>query len=107
MKGAEVVAGIIYHNFIPEYKNIEISMVATNPRWATKKILNQLLSYPFNQLGCQRITTCIPSSNERAIKFNLGIGFRHEGTIRKGCGKEDMFVFGMLKTEAKRWGINV
>lgn len=103
MSGADLIAGIIYHNFISEYKNIEVSMVAASPKWATKQVLKELLSYPFNQLGCQRITTCIAKSNERAIKFNLGIGFKHEGIIRRGCGNEDMFIFGMLKEEAKKW----
>lgn len=105
MKGHEVIAGIIYHNFIPEFKNIEMSMVATSPRWATKNVIKQLLSYPFNQLNCQRITTCIASRNQRAIKLNQGLGFKHEGTLRKGCGDDDMFVLGMLKEDAKKWGI--
>jgi RimJ/RimL family protein N-acetyltransferase len=103
MKGSEVVTGVIYHNYFEEYKNIEMSIVATNPRWATKSVLKQLLSYPFKQLGCQRVTACIAASNERAAKLVLGLGFKHEGTVRMGCGNEDMYIFGMLEKEAKRW----
>lgn len=103
MDGAEVIAGIIYHNFIKEYKNIEMSITTTSKRWATRSVLKQILSYPFNQLGCQRVTACIRSSNEKAIRLVVGVGFRHEGTIRLGCGEEDMFVFGMLRKEAKKW----
>lgn len=103
MQGSKIIAGVVYHNYIPAYKNIEISMTAITPKWVTKNILKQLLSYPFKQLDCQRVTTCTPATNERAIKFNLGIGFRHEGTIRMGCGSEDMIICGMLHKEALRW----
>lgn len=103
MNNENLIAGIAYHNFIRDYGNIEISMVADSPRWATRSIIKTLLSYPFEQLGCRRVTTCTPSKNFRAIKFNLGIGFKHEGTIREGCGNDDMVVCGMLKKEAKKW----
>lgn len=103
MDDDKIIAGIAYHNFMKNYNNIEISMVAVSPKWATKNIIKTLLAYPFEQLGCQRITTCTPAKNIRAIRFNLGIGFKHEGTIRRGCGEDDMIICGMLRKEAQKW----
>lgn len=36
----------------------------------------------FNQLGCKRITGPVAGSNERAIKLNENIGFKHEATLK-------------------------
>lgn len=106
MLDKKIVAGVVYHNYIPDYKNIEVSMAADTPKWATKDHLHTLLDYPFSQLGCNRITTLTSVSNKRALKFNFGIGFKQEGLIRKGLGNEDMIVCGLLKEEAILWRNN-
>lgn len=103
VKRGKLVAGIVYHNYLPEYRNIEISMAADSPLWATKAIIGALLRYPFVQLNCFRVTTCTSARNKRALKFNYGIGFKKEGVIRRGCGNHDMIICGMLKKEAERW----
>lgn len=99
----KIIAGVVYHNYIHVYGNIEISMAADSPKWATPESLRAFLSYPFTQLRCRRITTCTPASNKRALKFNYGIGFQKEGVIRQGYGKEDMIICGMVFREAKKW----
>lgn len=77
-----LVAGCIYHNYVEDYAGLEISFAADSPRWARRGVIRALLHYPFVQLGCRRVTTIIPSDNARAIRFNLGIGFVREGTLR-------------------------
>lgn len=103
-EGETVIAGVVYHNYLKAYGNIEISMAAETPRWATPETLKVFLSYPFRQLRCIRVTTCTPQSNKRALKFNYGIGFQKEGVIRQGYGKhENMVICGLTYQEAKRW----
>ncbi len=97
------IAGIVFHSYMPQHGNIEISMAADTARWATPDVLRVFLSYPFIQLGCRRVTTQTPASNKRAIKFNLGIGFKQEGLIREGYGTEDLIICGMLRHEAQQW----
>lgn len=99
----KLIAGVIYHNWIKRYGNIEISMAADTPRWATPEALKRLLWYPFRELRCRRVTTCTPASNKRALRFNYGIGFQKEGRIRQGYGTEDMIIAGMTYSEAKKW----
>ena len=98
-----LIAGVVYHNYVPRYGNIEISMAADSPRWATPEAIGTFLRYPFGQLRCRRVTTCTPASNKRALRFNHGIGFQKEGVIRQGYGKEDMVLCGLVYREAKRW----
>lgn len=99
-----IIAGVVYHNYLKTYGNIELSMAADTPRWATPETLKVFLSYPFKQLRCLRVTTCTPQSNKRALKFNYGIGFQKEGVIRQGYGKsENMVICGLTYNEAKKW----
>jgi RimJ/RimL family protein N-acetyltransferase len=98
-----LVAGCIYHNYIPAYAGLEISFAASSPRWAQRGVCRALLAYPFQQLGCRRVTTVIPSDNARAIRFNLGIGFVREGTLRHFYApKRHAVVCGFLAADFAR-----
>lgn len=100
-----ILAVMVTHSFDREHGNAQISMAASSPRWATRAVIAKLLSYPFEWLGCQRITTLIPASNERAIRFNEGIGFKREGLARRGFGSEDCMILGLLKEERPAWAM--
>jgi RimJ/RimL family protein N-acetyltransferase len=94
------VAGVIYHDFIRDYGTIQLSMAATSPRWAQKGIIKALLHYPFEQLGCNKVWTATPHTNERAIRFNRGLGFKQEGVLRHQFGKGvHAVVCGLLRNE--------
>lgn len=45
-----VVAGVIYHNYNPDAGTIEFSCYSQKKRWLTRKIINQILRYPFEEL---------------------------------------------------------
>lgn len=102
----EAIAGVVYHHFRPgQYgHDIQLSMAADSPEWARRGIIRALLRYPFVQLGCVRITTLTAKSNDRALRFNEGLGFKYEGALRKGAdGRDDLIVRGLLREDAERW----
>lgn len=84
--------------------SIECSFAADSPRWITRGTIRGILSYPFCQLGVQRVTTFIREDNERSIKFTYGLGFVQEGYMRD-CAEDGLGVHitGMLRAEARRW----
>jgi RimJ/RimL family protein N-acetyltransferase len=48
------------------------------------------------------MTLIIGANNQRAIKLNLGLGFKLEGIARKAYdGMNDAWVLGMLREECK------
>ncbi len=95
-----LIAGAVYHNY-RDY-DIEISFAADSAKWATRTHIREIFHYPFNQLGCVRLTTVTGRKNKRARKLDEGLGFKLEGVIRKGYdGKQDANVYGMLKHECK------
>jgi RimJ/RimL family protein N-acetyltransferase len=80
--------------------DIEVSIAASSPRWATRQTIATLMAYPFLQLKCQRMTAKVYKSNRRSRKFVEGIGFRHEGTHRHaGRNFETIFTFGLTRAE--------
>lgn len=86
-----------------ERGNVEITFAADSPKWATRDTIRRLMAWPFEQMDCHRVTTRIATSNERAIRFNEGIGFKREGLIRLGWGDEDCVLLGLLRSEAPEW----
>ena len=71
----KTLAGIVFHDYHPEFGTIQVSLAATSPRWATKRLICSILFYPFIQLGCNIVWSAIAHDNARAIRFNKGIGF--------------------------------
>jgi RimJ/RimL family protein N-acetyltransferase len=96
-----LVGGVVYHNYHPQFGNIELSF-AGEGRWLTREIVCALLRYPFGQLDCQRVTGCVPRTATSARRFLDNFGFKREGVVRKGFGTDDLFVFGLLRTEWQR-----
>lgn len=82
------------------HANIFMSAAFDSPAWATRKTLRRLYSYPFIQIGCRRMTTITQATNTAALRADLKMGFKVEGTIR--CmfpGDVDGVALGMLREE--------
>lgn len=75
--GVKLWGVAIYNNF--SRTDVHYSMVAVNPRWATRGVIRAILSYPFLHEGKARMTAITSKRNKRARKVLLGIGFRQEG----------------------------
>ena len=99
MHGDRVVAGVVYHCWQPQYRAIEISCAADTPKWATRRVLNELWSYPFEHLGVNRCTCATPADDARTRKFLEGIGMVYEGTGADAFGDHDAAVYRLLKRE--------
>jgi RimJ/RimL family protein N-acetyltransferase len=102
-----IIAACIYNDFRRNLRgkpvDIRMTMVADNPRWARKGMIRILFWYPFKQLGVERATVVIARRNKRSRRLAEGLGFRLEGTARRGWdGVQDCMVYGMLRSEC-RW----
>lgn len=70
--GFETVAGVVFHNWCPESGVIEISCAAENPRWMTRTVMNEAMSYAFS--FCQMVVARIHQDNTTARKLWRGLG---------------------------------
>lgn len=99
-----LIAGAVFTDYrvLPYGKDIQITFASVSPRWATRGNIRAIMSYPFIQLGCTRLTTITGRKNKRARKFIEGIGFHLEGVVRKAYdGYQDAIVYGQLRGECK------
>lgn len=102
----KIYAGVVYHEFVAAYQNIQLSMAADSPLWATKNTIRALLHYPFTQLKAWMVWTLTPVENERAIKVNEHIGFKRKPIVPHAFGpKKHAVICQMTQPEYKaRYG---
>lgn len=78
-----LAAVVVFHLYDPETGTVCVSCAADTPAWASRRVVGAILRAGFDGLGApmRRIWTMPPITNERAVRFNLGIGFRREGVV--------------------------
>ena len=112
-----IVGGVVYNNYRERYADIELSFASdataviydrlkagkqrnvSATRWLTRSIICGLLSYPFDQLHCQRVTGVTPRKATSARRFLDQFGFKREGCVRRGFGDDDAIISGLLRDE--------
>ena len=99
-----MVAGVVFHEWQPEYRTLQLSMAADSPRWATADVLGGLFRYAFVTAGANKLWTATPHTNTRALRFNHGIGMKQEATLRHHFGpKSHAVVCSMMAAEWQRY----
>lgn len=100
------LAAVLFHNYQPAWKTIEVTMAAVTPIWAKKAAISTMLRYVFDELGCERlqaVTAKRGSGPKRARRFLEHLGFKFEGVGRRAFGSDDAVMFSMLRTDAQYW----
>jgi RimJ/RimL family protein N-acetyltransferase len=97
----EMVAAAVFHQY--RHPNIEISFVTTDRHWATKKVVQGILGYPFLQLGCKRLTAITEATNQRTRAFLCRLGFHQEGIHPDAFDSGNAVTYGLLRKDAARW----
>lgn len=97
----EIVAVAIYNNY--RHPNIEITFAISSPHWASRGAVREILSYPFHQLGCRRVTAITEARNMKARRFLEHLGFDLEGYHPEAFPTGDAISYGLLRANAARW----
>lgn len=93
----ELLAVAIYHEY--RKTDIQFSFAADSPHWATRHNIIDLLSYPFRQLGVQRITAMTDKTNRRARRLLEFSQFRLEGVLRDATADGPLCLYGMTRSD--------
>lgn len=96
-----IVAVALYNKYL--HPNIEVTFVTAAPQWASPGAVRTILSYPFVQLSCKRVTATTESANHRARRFLLRLGFRQEGYHPDALPSGDAVTYGLTRADAERW----
>lgn len=97
----KLIAGVVFE----DHNGPNVMMhVAAKPgaRWMTRDYLWICFDYPFNQLGCRRITGLVPSSKPSVLDFDKHLGFEYEATLEGAHPDGDLIVLKMTR-EKCRW----
>ena len=94
--GGRELAGVVWHDWQPEFKTIAFSLAADSPRWATRRLVCALLMYPFEDCGAFKLWTATPHRNERALKMAKGLGFIREAVLAHHFGKNNHAVINRM-----------
>lgn len=99
MDKSRLIAGVVFHDWQPAFRTIQASCAADDPRWAMRGILSEILSYPFYQIGVNRINTIAAADNTRAREFNKRLGMTEECVAVEWLGDRDAVFYRLLKRE--------
>lgn len=70
------------------------------PRCASKQVITECFTECFERIGLKRLTARTATDNKRMRRFLEGVGFTHEGTLRRALdGERDAEVYSILKEE--------
>ena len=96
-----ILAATVFDGFSKCDCNMHIASNGTG-RWLTREFLVRSFAYPFLQLGMRRVTGLVPANNERALKFDLRLGFQIEGQLKDALPDQDIILLGMTRDTGLR-----
>ena len=86
----EIVGAVVFHDHHPYYRTIQVSAVSIDPRWMqARDAFREMFRYCFEVCGVDKIYSLTPRSNERALRFVWGLGFKAEAILTRQFGDED------------------
>lgn len=71
-KTGTICAGVVFHNWWPEHEVIEMSAAATNPRWWTRRVANEIMRYGFGVARLMLVRTAESNAPARRLCNALG-----------------------------------
>lgn len=105
-RGKALAAVVVFHDWQPALGTVQLSCAAVTPRWASRAVVRAILGAAFGgALGAsaRKVWTATPAGNERAVKFNLGVGFKREAVLREHFGpKVHAVICGMMARDFRR-----
>lgn len=101
-----LTGGALYTNYRPCLGGGNIEVSCAGHGWLSRRVIGILLGYPFDQLGCHRLTSFVRKKNKPSRRLLEGLGFKLEGVHPDGFGPRtgDSLSYGLLKRD-NRWAI--
>jgi len=105
LRHRKLAAGVLYNGFTKGAICMHIATDGTK-RWMTKEFLWMAFDYPFNQLGCRRVTGLVDEDNVEARKFNEHLGFELETRMVGAAPMGDVLIYRMWKEDCRFINLN-
>jgi hypothetical protein len=96
----KLLGGVLFQNYTGSSIGIHVAGFADH--WINRDMLWVCFHYPFVQLGCSKLFGQVPSTNSKALEFNLNLGFKEVARIEDVFPDGDLIVLTMQR-EKCRW----
>ena len=93
------LGGVVFYKFDPDCGTIEISGAGTHPSWLSRRTLQRIGDFVFQECGCQMVRCEVPTDNKRVLRVLLGCGFELTYLPRM-CGRDRDGVICTLTDDA-------
>lgn len=95
-----LVAGVVYHNWDPDCRSVELSFASDTPKWLHPSLIRELMGYAYESLQVNRVNALTPKHFKDARRFLDKFGFKREGCATDGFGPgQDAIISRLLKRE--------
>lgn len=104
-RGEALAAVVVFHDWQAAHGTVQLSCAAETPRWASREVVAEILGLAFNGMWwrLRKVWTATPSTNERALRFNRGIGMKQEAILRHHMAPGvHSVICSMLEAEYRR-----
>ena len=100
LRDGELVGAVLYEGW--SGPNIIMHAAGVDGHWISKDLLKTAFAYPFNQLGCKRITAWLEASNLKSQRLIEHLGFIQEATL-EGAATDgsDVILYRMWKEDCR------
>ena len=69
-----LVAGVVYHDYEPEYGVIEITAFSARRDWLSRRFLGIIFDYPFDDLRCRIVKARTSENNKHVVRIWGALG---------------------------------
>lgn len=101
MRDGSLIGACLYDDYNGASVNMHIASDGSRS-WLNREFLWYAFYYPFEQLGCKRVTGLVPESNLSARRFDEHLGFVLEAALKDAHPDGDLLVYRMLRADC-RW----
>lgn len=70
-----LIGGSVFHAWNPESGVIEISAASVRPNWLSRRMINAMFSYAFDQIQCQLVVMRTSENNASVLNIWDALGF--------------------------------
>ena len=99
-KNGQLVAGVAYADWNGQNVVCHIASDGSR-RWLTREYLWTIFDYPFNQLGCKRITVCVGQGNAASTRFVRHLGFTLEAQLEGAHPTGALLIFRLFRQDCR------
>ena len=99
----KLLGGVLFQNYTGSSIGVHVSGFADH--WINRDMLWVCFHYPFVQLGCSKIFGQVPSTNSKALEFDLNLGFKEVARIEDVFPDGDLIVLAMKREECRWLGL--